>query len=109
MQGVRTLQFMPAHVREKDRGVVQTLPQLQVGEGDTMTSIVERLALAHGFKLKRQKNHRVLGDAVGRTLVIPNTPSDTRWEANALGTPVAHADLNPGISSAGKSDGRNAR
>ena len=43
----------------------------------------ERLA-AHGFKLVRQRKHRVYKKPAGQTFVIPSTPSDQRWSANAL-------------------------
>lgn len=39
---------------------------------------------AHGFVLVRQKKHRVYRHASGHTFVIPNTPSDRRWEKNSL-------------------------
>ena len=43
----------------------------------------ERLA-AHGFELVRQRKHRVYKNPAGQTFVIPSTPSDQRWSANAL-------------------------
>lgn len=43
----------------------------------------ERL-VAHGFELVRQRKHRIYKNAAGQTFVIPSTPSDQRWSANAL-------------------------
>jgi hypothetical protein len=39
---------------------------------------------AHGFELARQRKHRVYKNSAGSTFVIPSTPSDRRWSANAL-------------------------
>jgi hypothetical protein len=39
---------------------------------------------AHGFKLARQNKHRVYKNASGNIFVVPSTPSDHRWTANAL-------------------------
>jgi hypothetical protein len=39
---------------------------------------------AKGFKLARQKKHRVHKNPEGKTLVTASTPSDWRWSRNAL-------------------------
>jgi predicted RNA binding protein YcfA (HicA-like mRNA interferase family) len=44
----------------------------------------EKALRAHGFKLARQKKHRVHKNPEGKTLVTASTPSDWRWSRNAL-------------------------
>jgi hypothetical protein len=38
----------------------------------------------YGFGLDRSKKHRVYKNAQGKSLVLPNSPSDDRWAQNAL-------------------------
>jgi hypothetical protein len=38
----------------------------------------------HGFEIVRQRKHRVYKNPMGQTFIVPSTPSDRRWSANAL-------------------------
>jgi hypothetical protein len=46
---------------------------------------VESILAAHGFEVVRQKKHKVWRDENGRTIVTPASPSDRRWNDNAIG------------------------
>ena len=49
-----------------------------------MGSRLQRILDDHGFVLVRQKKHRVYRNGEGRTFVTSASPSDVRWERNAI-------------------------
>src|ERR1700722_4356556 len=62
------------------------MPPVDGLQEDTPVSenLLNRLLEQHGFELVRQRKHRVFRNPAGQIFILPSTPSDKRWSANAL-------------------------